>query len=242
MNEGTRRTSPTRRLLGLAACLLLTALVLPATPSIAAPTAPVEESDAVASAPAEPAAINPDAPQLSIAIDNGKTTATTGDKLDYVITVQNLGVTDLDALRINQSLPTGMEFGTADSDGTAEAGFVTWTVDLKATTAATFHITMTVTATPAELLRLATVACASIAADSPPIVCASHSDQLPAGAAAEAAQQAVVAPQAPDGQPWWYVAAGLAVVVGLGGLVAWWVIRRQRRAEPEEADALALSR
>lgn len=36
---------------------------------------------------------------------------------------------------------------------------------------------------PADLLRLATVACAGVSAASAPLVCAAHSDQLPAGAA-----------------------------------------------------------
>ncbi len=249
-----RRTATLRRHTAGVIGAVLVGLLLLAPPSKAseiagpsgdvAPTdvsVPAVEPSAEAPTPAEVVAV-PEGPQLSIGIDNGRTSTTTGDQLDYVITVQNLGTADVDGLLINQSLPTGMDFSTADSGGTADAGYVTWTVDLKATTTATFHTTMTVTATPAELLRLASVACASISANSPPIVCASHSDQLPAGASAEAAQQSMAAPPAAETQPWWYVLAGLAVFVVLGGLVAWWVIRRRRPAQPEEADALALTR
>ena len=246
MNQRIRVTNSSRRLLTLLACVLIATLTVPATASLAAPTTPVDvtsSGEPAASVLVPTAAPDPAAPQLSIAIDNGKTATMTGDKLDYVITVQNLGVADLDGLRVNQSLPPGMDFGTADADGAVDAGYVIWTVDLKATTTATFHTTMTVTATPAELLRLATVACASIAVDSPPVVCASHSDQLPAGAAAEAAKEnALVVVPDPESQTWWYVLAGVAVAVGLAALGMWWVISRRRRAQPKEADALVLTR
>ena len=177
----------------------------------------------------------PASPQLSIAIDNGKKSTTIGDTLDYVITVQNLGTADVDGLLIAQSLPSGLDFGTADAGGTADASEVTWNLDLKATTTATFHTTMTVTATPAELLRLASVVCANSSADGSPIVCAAHSDQLPAGAAAEAAASALAGDATTPASgisSWWYLGGGIGVVVVVAALAV--LLVRRRVASPTE--------
>jgi len=177
----------------------------------------------------------PVSPQLSIAIDNGRTSTTIGDILDYVITVQNLGTADVDGLLIAQSVPSGLDFGTADAGGTADASAVTWNLDLKATTTATFHTTMTVTATPAELLRLASVVCASSSADGPPIVCAAHSDQLPAGAAAEAAATALAGDATTPASgisSWWYLGGGIGLVVVVAALAV--LLVRRRAAPPTE--------
>jgi uncharacterized repeat protein (TIGR01451 family) len=169
------------------------------------------------------AAAPADAPQLSIAVDNGRTSADTGDSLVYTITVRNLGTDDLKGLTVTQSVPTGLEFGTADHGGRTTAGNVGWSLNLKAASEAIFTSTMTVSATPAELLRLATVACASTSADGPPIVCASHSDQLPAGASAEAA---AAAPAPSPGLLQLYLMGGIAVVL-IAVAVVVVVIRRR---------------
>jgi uncharacterized repeat protein (TIGR01451 family) len=151
------------------------------------------------------------APQLSIAVDNGKTSTTTGDTLDYAITIRNLGTADVAGLKVTQTMPAGLTFKTADAAGTEKTGGIGWTVDVATAGEAVLHSTMAVTDTPPELLRLATVACASMSADGPPIVCASHSDQLPAGASAVAAAAAAAAP--PSSLLPWYVAGGIAVVL-----------------------------
>ena len=123
-------------------------------------------------------------PQLSIAVDNGRTSAAPGQVLDYVLTLTNLGSSEVKGLRVTQSVPAGLTLVKADGGGQAKNGNVGWKVDLAAAKATTFHVRMKVSATPKELLRLATVACAGLASKTAPIVCASHSDQLPAGAAA----------------------------------------------------------
>ena len=174
---------------------------------------------------AEPAATEP-APQLSIAVDNGRTSAAAGDTLDYAITIRNLGTTDVAGLTVTQSMPAGLSLKSADSAGTEQAGGVGWTIDLAAAGEAVLHSTMAVTDTPPELLRLATVACASMSAGGPPIVCASHSDQLPAGASAEAAAAAAAAPS--SGLLQWYVAGGIAVVLVAVSVVV--VVVRRRTA------------
>lgn len=84
---------------------------------------------------------------------------------------------------------------------------------------------MTVLDTLPELLRMATVACASTSAGDPPIVCASHSDQLPAGASAAAAAAESTAPES-DGLGPWYLALGVGLL--LAALAVVLVTRRRR--------------
>ena len=194
---------PLRRAAGVLVGVAL-AVLLTAAPAWAAGTG------------AEPVATEP-APQLSIAVDNGRTSAAAGDTLDYAITIRNLGTTDVVGLTVTQSMPAGLSLEAADSAGTKQAGGVGWTIDLATAGEAVLHSTMAVTDTPPELLRLATVACASLT-DGQPIVCASHSDQLPAGASAEAA-----APS--SGLLQWYAAGGIAVVLIAVSVVV--VVRRR---------------
>ncbi len=172
------------------------------------------------------------APQLSIAVDDGKTATAEGDSLTYTVTVRNLGTTPVTGLHVTQSVPTGLTFGSADTAGVAKPGTVEWTVDLAATSEAVVHTTMTVAATPAELLRLATVACANQTSTSPPIVCASDSDQLPAGAAAgtvpPSATDAGLAPTESERSPGVLI-GGLVGAALLVGILVVWLTRRPRR-------------
>ncbi|MEV7005461.1 hypothetical protein [Streptosporangium sp. NPDC051022] len=162
-------------------------------------------------------------PKLSIGIDNGRTAAREGDRLTYTVTVHNIGTTDARRLRLAQTMPPGLKFVSADGHGTVRKGEVAWTVDLPAGEDATFHTTAQVLATPEDLLRLATIACASTGENTRPIVCAAHSDQLPAGAAAAAAQEASPA----SGRPW-YLPAGAALLTAVA-FGAWALVRRGKR-------------
>jgi uncharacterized repeat protein (TIGR01451 family) len=131
------------------------------------------------------AAVAPDPtspdPRLSITIDDGRTTAAAGTRLTYTITVGNLGTTDITGLAVTQSMPPGLELESADSLGGAHAGHVAWSVNVQATATTAVHSTMAVYETPPDLALLASVACASAAEGRRPIVCATHSDRLPAG-------------------------------------------------------------
>ena len=171
-------------------------------------------------------------PQLSIAVNDGGSSAAVGDTLAYTITVRNLGVAPVAGLTITQSLPAGMHFASADPAGTATSAGRTWRIALDATGTAVMHTTMPVLKTPDQLLRLATVACATAAHTTRPIVCASHSDQLPAGAAqaAKVAKEAkasaqVTKPAAPVGFGWWIGLAGTVLLVAGTALV---LIRRRK--------------
>jgi uncharacterized repeat protein (TIGR01451 family) len=156
-------------------------------------------------------------PQLSIAIDNGKTSVRAGDTVTYAIVVTNVGTTPVEGLWVSQSLPTGLRPLSSDSRGVTGHGVVSWRVDLAVSAEATMHTTMRVTRTPTDLLRLAPVACASATRTGRPIVCASHSDQLPAGAAAQSA--ADTASTGSPGLPVWAYAVGVAVPLAVVVLV-----------------------
>ncbi|MFJ2030380.1 hypothetical protein [Streptosporangium sp. NPDC087985] len=163
------------------------------------------------------------APRLSISVDNGRTAVKEGDRLTYTVTVHNIGTSKVRGLNLTQSLPTGLHFVSADGHGTADKGQVRWTVDVPAGKDATFHTTAEVQATPEDLLRLATVACASTQADDKPLVCATHSDQLPAGAAAEKAAREAAEPA--TGRLWSAGAGVGLLALALAGMLA---IRRFR--------------
>lgn len=172
--------------------------------------------------------VAPSGPQLSITVDNGRTSAAVGDRPTYTITISNLGSTQVTGLVVTQSVPTGLSFTSADSAGIAKAGLVSWFVDLKASGKATLHTTMTVSKSPKELLRLATVACASVSAKGPPIVCATDSDLLPAGASAEGAKaegrakpaKRTGAAATSAGRTGWYITGGLGgIAILVGGMV-----------------------
>ncbi|WP_406318803.1 DUF11 domain-containing protein [Streptosporangium sp. NBC_01639] len=218
----TRRTAT---LCGLGAFLAVTLATL--SPAAAVLKPHPEDDDRKASALTShgdkdkkaPAA----APKLSISVDNGRTAAQEGDRLTYTVTVNNIGTDKARGLDLTQSLPTGLHFVSADGHGTAAEGQVHWTVDVPAGKKATFHTTAEVRATPEDLLRLATVACASTKGDDKPLVCATHSDQLPAGAAAAEAARAAAEPAS---RLWYAVAVAGLLALMLAGML---LLRRSRR-------------
>jgi uncharacterized repeat protein (TIGR01451 family) len=165
-------------------------------------------------------------PQLAIAVSNGHTSTRAGDTLDYTITLRNLGTSPVSGLAVSQSVPSGLNFASANPVGKVHAGTVSWSVSLKAAGTYTLHTAMTVSATPSDLLRLATVACASTSPTAAPIVCASHSDQLPAGAAAAAHSQAIAARPA-HVRSWLYGLAGGAGAL-VAAIAALYMVRRRR--------------
>jgi uncharacterized repeat protein (TIGR01451 family) len=178
-------------------------------------------------ATAVPATATDAAPQLSIAVDDGHTSTAAGATLTYTITVRNLGTDDVSGLEVTQSVPAGLKLRSTNPAAAPQTGRVGWKMDLKATGSAVVHSTMTVSQTPADLMRLATVACASTSTDGPPIVCAAHSDQLPAGAAAAANQERAASALSAGAPMWWYV--GGAVCLLAVALVAFLAFRRRNR-------------
>lgn len=192
------------RLLSAALALALTSLIC---------SAPVWAS-------AQPVKSTP--PQLSIAVDNGVQATDKGDKLTYAVTVTNLGSDKIEDLVVTQTVPVGSTFVSADSDGAHAKQAVSWELNLKATKKVVLHTSLKVASTPDSLLRLATVVCAQVTTKGTPIVCASDSDLLPAGAAAELT--AVRVDPASWGQVvtdrrWWFGGAGLVGVIAAGAVL-----------------------
>ncbi len=173
-------------------------------------------------------------PALSITIDDGQTSAKPKDQLDYTIILTNLGGRKIRGLLITQQIPDGAELISADPRGKERSGTVTWEVDVAAGQPVTVRSKLRVDASPpAELLRLAAVACARTEAKGHPVVCASDSDQLPAGAALDQRQPDAEPPDAAD-RPSWTVSA--AIAAGAAGLLALVVlsavaISRRRRTQ-----------
>lgn len=206
----TRRAAA---LCGLGAVLVVVLVSPSAAASAAKPHPDEKESKAVASG----------VPSLSISIDNGRTTAEKGDKLTYTVTVRNVGTTRARDLGLTQTLPPGLKFVSADGRGSASKDRVSWSVNVPPGKEAVVHTTAEVGDTPEDLLRLASVACANIEGSDKPIVCATHSDQLPAGAAAEAAAHEAANPVT---SRLWY--AGVGAVLAALLLTALLVLRRIR--------------
>ena len=170
-------------------------------------------------------------PALSIGVSDGRTAVKPGDQLTYVVSVRDGGTRSAPHLKITQTLSAGLELRSASPHGTAANGQVAWYAGIPAGGTKTFHVVARVTQPPAQVLRLAAVACAAASGSSRPIVCAAHLDRLPAAAAAPASQGArpsrlILLP---------YVVAALVVLAaGALALIAFRRLRL-RRAEPEPA-------
>jgi uncharacterized repeat protein (TIGR01451 family) len=204
------RTATGLAVLGLTPLALAAVLLLPVGTAVASPRT---------------------APQLSIAVDDHHTSVTKGETLSYAITVKNLGGRRVTGLRVSQTVPTGLKLGSDGAHGVSGHGRVSWRVSLAPGATTTLHTTMKVQSTPQDLLRLASVACAGLTANRP-IVCATHSDQLPAGAAA-AAGASGTSGLSNDRTTWISGLAGLAGLVIVGGGAG--VVLSRRRRTPRVA-------
>ena len=186
---------------------------------------------ALVCAPAGPAQAAPAPPQLSIALDDGRDSAAPSDELAYAIKVTNLGTRPVKDLIISQTVPEGAALESTDPSATEKARTLTWSVDIRPGKTATMSTTISVAEkVPEGLLRLATVACARTSAEAAPVVCASDSNQLPAGAAADERRQELEQP-ATAGAGWWSLPAAFVLVGAvLAILVATLLLRRRGHA------------
>ena len=169
-------------------------------------------------------------PQLSIAVTDGRTSVQEGDQLTYTVQLRNIGRHDVRRLRLVQTLPAGLRLISATRRPATRPGSLTWRISLPAGHTDTFRVTGRVGRTPGQLLRLATVVCASAGSGTRPIVCGAHSDELPAGAVAGAQEGRAAASAASERtrrevlRP---AAAGLGLLLIIS--VTWLLIRRRRR-------------
>jgi uncharacterized repeat protein (TIGR01451 family) len=201
-----------------AGLIIIAGGVFPGRPALAtvATATPGATATATASGPHRAArAQPPGGPVLTISVTDGRTAAKPGDELTYRVRVQDGGTARARHLKVTQTLSAGLDFVSASPRATAVGGRVTWPASISAGGTATFRVVARVTRTPARLLRLAAVACASAEGGTRPIVCAAHLDRLPAATAAPA-PRAASAPRA-AGTPAGlfrlpYAAAALAVL------------------------------
>jgi uncharacterized repeat protein (TIGR01451 family) len=163
-------------------------------------------------------------PALSIGVSDGRTAVKAGDQLTYVVSVRDGGTRSAPHLKITQTLSAGLEFLSASPHGTAANGQVAWYAGIRAGGTQSFRVVARVTRPPAQVLRLAAVACAAADGSSRPIVCAAHLDRLPAAAAAAAAASQGARPSGPV-----LLAIAVAVLVVLAaGVLAVIAFRRLR--------------
>jgi uncharacterized repeat protein (TIGR01451 family) len=182
---------------------------------------------------AKPPAVAGTAPhrlQLSIGVTDSRQRVQAGDLVTYAVKVDNIGKRNAPRLRIVQTLPAGLKLISASRHPAMHAGQLTWRLSLAAGHTSKFRVVGKVGKTPQQLLRLATIACATTGGSTRPIVCAAHSDELPAGAVAAAhASQAAGAKSAGPAAGYLRPAGAvlvLAIVAGGGFLL----IRRRRTA------------
>jgi uncharacterized repeat protein (TIGR01451 family) len=164
----------------------------------------------------------PAGPALTISVSDGRTAASPGDRLTYVVTLRDAGRAGARHLKVTQTLSPGLDFLSASPRGTAAGGKVTWPAAIPAGGTRTFRVVARVTRTPARLLRLSAVACASARGGGRPIVCAAHLDRLPAAASASAARSGRPAGMPPLA----YAGVGLALLVAAALAV---LVRRRGR-------------
>ncbi|HUK67817.1 MAG TPA: DUF11 domain-containing protein [Streptosporangiaceae bacterium] len=168
-------------------------------------------------------------PGLSIGVDDGRQFAKPGDLLTYTVKIQNIGSTNARGLDVVQTLPAGMTLISASKHGAAQAGQVRWQLNLPAGHADTFGVIGKVGHTPSQLLRLATIACASTGTGVKPLVCAAHSDELPAGAAAAADARDAAGAAADSRGIGFLLPTGVTLLLAAAAITGWLFLRRRAR-------------
>jgi uncharacterized repeat protein (TIGR01451 family) len=197
----------------------------------------VSAASASASASGRPSASRPASgatasaravPGLSISVTDGRAAVKPGEQLTYLVSVKDIGTRSAPHLKITQTLPVGLKFLSASSHGVAANGQVAWLTGIPAGGAANFSVVTQVTRTPAQLLRLAAVACAAPQGSARPIVCAAHLDRLPAAAAKPAPKAS-----GPLGRDLPAYAGGALGVLAVGALMMIVGRRVGRRRQPD---------
>ncbi len=158
--------------------------------------------------------------------DSGRQHVQSGDLVTYTVKIHNIGKRNAPRLRIVQTLPVNMKLISASRHPATHADQLTWRLSLAAGHTARFRAVGKVGKTPGQLLRLATIACASIGTSLRPIVCAANSAELPAGAvaAAHASHAAAASSQLGLLRP-----LGAALVLAVVAAATLLVFRRSRR-------------
>jgi uncharacterized repeat protein (TIGR01451 family) len=161
----------------------------------------------------------PKSPGLAISISDGTVSARPGQVLTYTASLRNTGTVSISRLTVTGTLSAGLKVTWASDDGVVKAGQVTWSTALPAAATRKFRLTAKVTRTPAQMLRLAAVACVTLSGARQPAVCAAHLDRLPVAQARPARRSGVAGP---------VLLAATALAVAASCLLALLLIRRTR--------------
>ncbi|GES31673.1 hypothetical protein AB0G60_11930 [Streptomyces angustmyceticus] len=203
-------------------CALLCAAALPGPSAAYAAQAP----PAARHAPQAPPAVS-----VTVAVTDGRDDAEAGRRLDYRITVHNLGATTVRGARIEQEMPATTVSATApgatvEGRGEREQKAV-WRADLPAHDIQVFTASAvlgdrtgdTGSAAPGTL-RAASTVCVYVGGSYAPTACSGDLDDLPETRA-----------QAASGGGWvgWAVAAAVTALFGPGVVRA---VRRRRAPQP----------
>ncbi|MCB5908672.1 hypothetical protein [Streptomyces pinistramenti] len=192
---------------------------------------------AQATAPSHPLA-PPGAPQVTVEVTDGVTDAAAGDRLDYRVTVRNLGATALHGARVEQRMPATTESATAPGGRVTADHTAVWHTDIAAHAERRFTASAVLgeradaaTAAPGTL-RAATTVCVYATASAAPASCSGDADDLPESRPGSAAGQT----------PWshWLIGAGLlgaAALLFRGRRGTTGAGRRTTAAEPSTGTA-----
>jgi uncharacterized repeat protein (TIGR01451 family) len=161
----------------------------------------------------------PKVPALAISISDGQVRARPGQVLTYTASLRNTGTVSIPRLEVTAMLSAGLKVTSASDNAVVKAGQVAWSSALPPAGTRNFQVTALVTKPPAQMLRLAAVACVTLPGSSQPTVCAAHLDRLPVIHAAPARQAGIAGILLP-------AAAALALLAGC--LLALLLIRRTR--------------
>ncbi|MGW2408118.1 hypothetical protein ACWCXK_26805 [Streptomyces sp. NPDC001739] len=173
----------------------------------------------------------PPAVSVTVAVTDGTDDAEAGRRLDYRVTVHNLGTEDVHGVRIEQRMPatttavTAVD-GVVEGRGTEERK-VTWRADLPAHDIQVFTAEAVLGDRPAGAAtaapgtrRAAATACVYLGGSYAPVACSGDVDDLPESRAEEADG---------GGWAWWAMAAAVAALLAPGSVRA---VRRRRAAGP----------
>jgi hypothetical protein len=163
---------------------------------------------------------------VSVEVTDGVDHADAGQRLDYRVTVHNLGATGLPGTRVEQQMPATTAAATADGgtvvdDGTGARKAV-WRTDLGAYDERVFTASATLGERPTPAgttapgtLRAAVTVCVYVYGQAAPAACSGDLDDLPE-----------THPEGPGtGLVWWAVALGVCAVLAPGVRRA---VRRRR--------------
>ena len=162
---------------------------------------------------------------MAISVSDGVTSATSGDRLTYTISLRNDGAAGSGALDVRFEPPSGVDMTAVDHEGTRKDGVATWALDVPAGATMTLTVAANVGAPPAGANGLAGIAC--IVHNGTPSLCATDMNQIPG----RSDINAVVDPPAPaptDTSVPWLAGAGALAMVALFGVGGVLLIRRRR--------------